>query len=131
MRSSLRLDPRLTSDAIRLGDGCRSRGSRPAQDEKQGILRLLDRFRSGAKLEYVPDLSRASRIVAGSEREGGGARCPRGGRPRIHHPSRLDLREEELFLSRPSEGLPDLAVRPAARDGRLSRDSLRWRREED
>ena len=31
----------------------------------------------------------------------------------------LDLRAQELLLSRPAEGLPDLAVRPAARDRRI------------
>ena len=34
----------------------------------------------------------------------------------------LGLRAQELLLSRPAEGLPDLAVRGAARDRRLARD---------
>ena len=35
---------------------------------------------------------------------------------------RLDLRAQELLLSRPAQGLSDLAVRPAARHGRDRRD---------
>ncbi len=37
------------------------------------------------------------------------------------HP-RVAVRAEELLLPGPSEGLPDLAVRPAALDGRRDRD---------
>ena len=43
---------------------------------------------------------------------------PRGPRARLRDPAGFDLRQEELLLSGPPEGIPDLAVRAAARHGR-------------
>ena len=45
-----------------------------------------------------------------------------GAGARLHGARDQRVRPEELFLSRPAQGLPDLAVRPAARDRRA-----RWR----
>ena len=54
-------------------------------------------------------------------RPGGGA-CRQGGAgARLHGARDLDLRAEELFLSRPAQGLSDLSVRSAARDRRGAR----------
>ena len=46
----------------------------------------------------------------------GDARDARRARDRLHDRGALGLRAEELLLPGPAEGLPDLAVRPAARD---------------
>ena len=69
-----------------------------------------------------PVVPGAARRAAGAERERGRARSPRGGRHPLPGAPALGLRAQELLLPRPAEGLPDLAVRGAARDGRLARD---------
>ena len=51
----------------------------------------------------------------------------RGARARVRGAAALGLRAEELLLSRPAEGLPDLAVRAAARARRRTRDRRRRR----
>ncbi len=45
-----------------------------------------------------------------------------GARDGVHGPAGLGLRAEELLLPGPAQGLPDLAVRAAARDRRLRLD---------
>ena len=62
--------------------------------------------------------------AAGPQPGGGRSRRPRGARARLPHQRDVDLRAQELLLSRPAEGLSDLAVRTAARE-RAARSSSR------
>ena len=56
---------------------------------------------------------------AGAERDGGQARDAGGPRARVHRARPQHLRAQELLLSRPPQGIPDLAVREPARDRRV------------
>ena len=83
-----------------LRDGRRTRGARPAQDAHEGILRVLHGFRRAAEREHLSGLPRAARRAAGAQRARRRAGDPRRARARLHGPSRLDLRAQELLLSR-------------------------------
>ncbi len=74
-------------------------------------------------------------LCLGAARRASRAQCPRGGvrrsrraRHPLHRASALDLRAQELLLSGPAEGLPDLAVRGSHLHRRLARDRARRRR---
>ncbi len=60
----------------------------------------------------------------GAERRGDPARGPRGARAGVHGARDQRLRAQELLLSRPAQGLPDLAVRPPAGHRRRGRVRL-------
>ena len=63
--------------------------------------------------------------AAGAERGGDPARARGGAGARVHRAPHQRLRPQELLLSRPAQGLPDLPVRPAARDRRAGWRSSR------
>ena len=102
----------------------RPRDPRAAADRVEDLLRLQHRVRRAAQHARLSGLPRASR-----------ARCrcstaravdyahPRGARARLPDQRDVDLRAQELLLSGPAEGLPDLAVRAAARERRRGRRS--------
>ena len=79
-------------------------------------------FGAPPNANICPGLPRAAGRAAGAQRAGRRARGARRARARLQRHPRLDLRAQELLLSRPAEGLPDLAVRPAARHRRPSDD---------
>ena len=102
---------------MRFEAGHRARNPRPAADRVEDLLRLQHRVRRARRTRTsarsasafpgaLPVLNRARRRL----------RHPRRARARLHDPRDVDLRAQELLLSRPAEGLPDLAVRAAARD---------------
>src|SRR5439155_1122877 len=100
----------------RLGDRDRPRDARAAAHRVQDVLRLLGGVRRAAQHQRVPGVSRAPRRAPCPERASAEA-CRAGrARARRHAAPQERLRPEELFLSRSSEGLPDLPVRAAARD---------------
>src|ERR1043166_9434180 len=71
-------------------------------------------IRRGAELSHLPDLSWTSRRVAGDEsRSAANDRANRFD-ARLRYCAYLQVRSEELFLSRHAEELSDLAVRHAA-----------------
>ncbi len=84
----------------------------------QDLLPVFGGVRRAAQREQLPGVSRTSRRAAGAERPRGGAGGARGVGARLHDPFGVDLRAEELLLSRSPEGLSDLAIRSAAGDGR-------------
>ena len=118
-----RSSPLSQSSVIaRIEAGHRPRNPRAAADRVEDLLRLQHRVRRAAEHARLPGLPRVSRRAAGAE--------PRRGRLRASAPrsrsaaainETLDLRAQELLLSRPAEGLSDLAVRAAARQRRRGR----------
>ena len=99
----------------------RPRDSRPAADRLEDLLRLQHGVRRRAQHARLPGLPRAAGRAAGAEPRRGRLRDSRGARARLHDPRDVDLRAQELLLSGPAEGLPDFAVRAAARDRRRRR----------
>ena len=94
---------------------------------------------SGSPTAYGADPNTQANLVdlgypgraAGAERRSrahGRALRPRDGR---QDRAPLDLRAQELLLSRPAEGLPDQPVRAPGRRGRLARDRARRRHAQD
>src|SRR5579884_529846 len=104
-----------------MGDGHRPRDPRPAADGVQDVLRVLGRLRGAAQHQRVPRVSRPPGRAPRAQRAGREARRARGPRPRVHRAPAQRVRAQELFLSRPPQGLPDLAVRAAARHRREPR----------
>ena len=98
----------------------RSRDPHPASYAHEDVLRLRTVLRRSSQYPHLPRLSRPPRRVAGGQR----ARDPL--RPDDRHGGRLearaalDLPPQELLLSRPAQGLPDLPVRRAPVPGRAT-----------
>ena len=91
----------------------------------EDLLRLRDRVRRRAQHASVSGLPRPAGRAAGPQSRRRRLRDPRGARARLHDPRDVDLRAQELLLSRSAEGLPDFAVRAAARDRRRGRGEQR------
>ena len=70
-------------------------------------------------------------VLPVANRGDGLPRDARRARDGLHDRGNVGVRAEELLLPRPAEGLPDLAVRPAARDARNGRASRGRRRQGD
>src|SRR5213593_4523203 len=90
-----------------MGDGRRPGNARPTPDRVEDVLRLLRGVRRPAQHERLPGVPRAAGRTPGAQRA----------RARVHRAREERVRAQELLLSRPAEGLPDLTVRAAARDG--------------
>ena len=110
----LRLRPGAAPCA-ELGSGHRPRDPRPAEDADEDVLPLRERLGRGAEHAHVPDLpgapGHAARPEPHGDRVGGQARP----RARLRDRRALALPPQELLLSRPAEGVPDLPVRRPAR----------------
>ena len=111
-----------------LGAGDRPRDPRPAEDADEDVLPLRERLRRRAEHADLPGLPRVPRRAAGAEP--GGDRGDDQARPRarLHDRRPGRLPPEELLLSRPPEGVPDLPVRRAALLGRQPDGAGRRRR---
>ena len=109
-------------------DGRRARGARAAQDGDEDLLRLLDGLRRGRRTRTpVRCVSRCpARCPCSTSTRSSWRFAPRS-RSGCEVHGDVDLRAEELLLSRPSQGIPDLAIRSAARDERPRRDRPRRR----
>ena len=70
-------------------------------------------------------MSRPAGCAPGAEPRGGRPCDPRGAGARLRRPGAIDLRPQELLLSRPAQGLSDFAVRAAARHRRRRRRAQR------
>ncbi len=85
-------------------------------DRDEDLLRLPDDVRCAAEYERLSGVSRAAGRAAGAQPARGRARDQGRAGAQLHRAHRVDLRAQELLLPGPAEGLPDLAVRAAARD---------------
>ncbi len=94
----------------------------------EDLQRRLDRVRRGAEHAGRAGRSRAAGHAAGRQPRRGRARDPLRPRGRRAHRAAVDLRAQELLLSRPAEGLPDQPVRDAGGAGRRGRVLRRRRR---
>ena len=79
-------------------------------------------LRRRAEHQRLPGLPRPARRAARAHAAGGDPGPARRPGHRLHGPRDVDLRAQELLLSRPPQGLPDLAVRAAAGHRRAHRD---------
>ena len=92
---------------------------RTAQHAHQNVLRVPHQLRRSAEHQRVSRLSRTSRRAAVPNARGRPAfGAPRRDGARLRGAPAKRLCTQELLLSRPSQGIPDLAVRPAARHRR-------------
>ena len=82
---------------------------------------MLDALWRSPEHECVPGVPGAAGNAAGAEQEGSGDGGAGGAGAALHRARTLAVCAEELFLSRPAEGLPDFDVRAAAGDGWLAR----------
>ncbi|CAA9470548.1 MAG: Aspartyl-tRNA(Asn) amidotransferase subunit B @ Glutamyl-tRNA(Gln) amidotransferase subunit B, partial [uncultured Solirubrobacteraceae bacterium] len=101
-------------DSDRARAGRRPRDPRPAQDAHQDVLLVRAVLRRGPEHAHLPGLPRSARLAAGGQRPGDPLRADDGDGIRLRHRRALDLPPQELLLSRPVQGLPDLPVRRAA-----------------
>ena len=109
-----------------LGGGDRHGGACPGHLQRQAVLRRLDRVRRRAEQPCQPGRCRHARHAAGHQRGMHRAGHPHWARTQGQDQSQLDLRPEELFLSRPAAGLSDQPVQePDRRRGRGHRRSAR------
>src|SRR5919201_5101477 len=113
MRSSVWSQQGMRRELL-LGNGDRARDARAAPHEVQDVLWLLDGVRRSTEHPGLPRLSRPARRAARAQWRGDSARRARRIGTRLHRASPKHLRAEELFLSRPAEGLSDLAARSTA-----------------
>src|SRR5260221_7425706 len=90
-----------------------TRGGLPSGHEDQDLLRLPDLVRSATQYTCLSGLSRLSRRAAGVEPGCRGTGHPGWSGYRLRGARRECVRAEKLLLSRPAEGLSDLAVRSA------------------
>ncbi len=102
---------RFEVDDGRVGSRHRDRDARAAFDRVQDLLGRVDRVRRRAEHASLGRRHRAARRASGAEQGRRRARDPLRARSRRNDQPPQRLRPQELFLSRPSEGLPDLAVR--------------------
>jgi len=109
--------PARRRDGGRLGDGDRARDARPAAHALEDVLRLSAAFGARPTLTSAPCASVCRGAPVPNEqalklavRAALGVGWQRASAQRV--------RAQELLLPRPAEGLPDLAVRAAARDPR-------------
>ena len=87
---------------------------RPAQDAHEDVLRLRAELRRGAQHAHLPGLPRPARDAAGDQRPGRRLRDHDGPGARLRDRAAVDLPPQELLLSGPLQGLPDLPVRHPA-----------------
>ena len=114
-----------------LGSRHRSRDAHAAVDGVEDFFRRVDDVRCAAQHAGVGRGHRAAGRAAGAQSRGRRAGDPlRPGRRRRDQPPQR-VRAQELLLSRPAEGLPDLAIRNSRREGRRADDRHRQRREND
>src|SRR3954468_10719286 len=97
-----------------LGTRPRARDPRSPEDADEDVLPLRGRLLRPAEHAYVPGLSRVPRRVAGAESESRRLDDPARPRARLFDPGARDLPPQELLLPGQPEGVPGLAVRPAA-----------------
>src|ERR1043166_3577843 len=109
-------DATIPRDAV-LPPHHRPRGSRAPSHAHEDLLRLSDGVRGGAEYARLSGVSRVSGGAAGAEPRGGESGDPDGAGDGQHGPQPERVCAEELLLPRLAEGIPDLAVRPAAGDG--------------
>ena len=111
-----------------LRDGRRARGARPASRPRRrssaAARRISARRRTAIRARCASACPGALPVLNDARRRAGD---PRRARARLHGAPDVDLRAQELLLSRSAQGLSDLAVRPAARDAR-ARDARVARR---
>src|SRR5579875_365081 len=98
----------------RVGAGHRPRDSRSAEDAHQDVLRVRAFLRRPPKYPYLPTLSRSTRDASGRERPGGALRDHDRPGAGLRDRAALAVSPQELLLSRPAQGVPDLPVRRAA-----------------
>src|SRR6266850_314634 len=79
-------------------------------------------LRRSAEHEYVPRLPRSAWRAAGPKSPRRGTRHARRARLASERAGEFAVRPEKLFLPRPAEGIPDIHVRVAPRNGRMARD---------
>ena len=128
-RRPARCEPRPSPRAWTYEAGHRARDPRPAADRHEDLLRLQHRVRRARRTRTC---ARCASGLPGAlpvlNRAGGRLRRRGGAGARLRRPRDVDLRAQELLLSGPAEGLPDLAVRAAARDRRTVLVDRRRRR---
>src|SRR6266446_6239963 len=90
--------------------GHRTRSPRATADRVENLLLVFDALWRSAKRQCVPGVSGTSGSLTGVEPEGGGIRGSGGDGLGVPHQRSFHLRAEKLFLPRPAEGLPDIAV---------------------
>ena len=114
-----------------MGAGHRAGDPRPAEDADEDVLPLRERLGRGAEHAHVPGLPGPPWHAARPEPQGD--RVDGQARPRARLRDRLAraLPPEELLLSRPAQGLPDLPVRRPARVRRTLRRPGARRRPRD
>ena len=96
-----------------LPGGYRARVSRPSGDRDQDVLRLQGDLRRSPEHPHLPRVPRASGGFARHQREGRRAGGYGRARAQLRRGRQRYLRQEELLLPRPSQGVPDLPVRRA------------------
>ena len=103
----------------RVGDRHRARDPRAPEDADEDVLPLRDRLRRAAEHAHVSRLSRASpgRCRCRTGRRSSG-RSSSASRSAATIADARGLPPQELLLSRPAQGVPDLPVRRAALRGR-------------
>ena len=100
-----------------------------AGDRHEAVLRLPQRVRRRAQHARLPGVPRAARARCRcSTSRRSSSRCGSPRRCTCDVPERVDLRPQELLLSRHAEGLPDLPVRGADHRRRLDRGRRRAHR---
>ena len=111
--------PRRNDRALRARD--RPRSPRATGHRDQDFLRLPHQLRRAAEYQRLPGLPGPARRAAGAEPRGGGTGDQGRAGAELPGPPALALRAQELLLPRPSQGLPDLAIRRAGGRARLRR----------
>ena len=84
---------------------------------------MLDALWRPSEYQCLPGVSRHAGRFAGAEQEGGGVRDAGGDGVELPHQRDFDFCAEELFLSRPAQGISDFAVRQAAGGAWIYRNS--------
>src|SRR6266704_1122868 len=101
---------------------------RPAPHAHKNLLRLFDAFWRSPEYQCLSRLPWPSRHSARAQQARRGNGHASLARPELHGPRSFALRPEKLFLPGPSQGLPNLAIRIAARHRWLARGRS-WRRQ--
>ena len=135
-RSSARSARRRTDERRRAAlarpvrDGRRARGARAAQDaRRRSFCRCSTDFGAPPNANTCPVCLALPGALPVLNEHAVELAIARGARARLRRAADVDLRAQELLLSRPAQGLSDLAVRQAARDRRAaSRSAIARRR---